>query len=465
MVRSVPVAAPGAAAPTPTRDLRLPIVTAILWFVVVGLLLVGMATAGSVVERLPLSTAMLYLAAGVALGPIGLGLVDLDPVGDAGLLDRLTEVAVLISLFGAGLRLRRALTDPRWRLALRLATIVMVVTVGLVAIAGVYGLGLPLGAAVLLGAVLAPTDPVLASDVQVEHPTDQDRLRFALTGEAGMNDGTAFPFVMLGLGLLGQHELGAFGWRWAAVDLVWAVVAGLGVGWALGWGVSRLVLWLRRERREALGLDDLLALGLIALAYGVALAVKGYGFLAVFAAGYALRREERRTTEKEQGAGAPPPDVQGAAHAGRAEEVATAPDTAPAYMAQAALGFTEQLERLAEVGVVLLLGGMLSARTLSPDGWWFVPLLLLVIRPLAVLVGAPMRGAPPLQRRLVMWFGIRGIGSVYYLTYAIEHGVTGATADRLVAIVFTTVAVSVVVHGVSVTPLMQRYQRRVDARA
>jgi len=119
----------------------------------------------------------------------------------------------------------------------------------------------------------------------------------------------------------------------------------------------------------------------------------------------------------------------------------------------------EQLERLMEVGVVLLLGGMLSTRTLAADAWWFVPLVFLVVRPLAVLVGAPMRRAPAIQRRLTMWFGIRGIGSVYYLMYALEHGVERPLADRLVALVFTVIAASVVVHGVSVTPLMRRYSR------
>jgi NhaP-type Na+/H+ or K+/H+ antiporter len=429
-----------------------------VWFVVVGVLLVGMAAASTLVRRLPLTTSLLYLAAGVALGPLGVGLVALDPVEDAELLERLTEIAVLVSLFGAGLKLRVALSDHRWQLPVRLATLSMTLTVALVAVVGVFGLGLPLGAAILLGAVLAPTDPVLASDVQVEHPTDQDRLRFALTGEAGLNDGSAFPFVMLGLGLLGHHELGEYGWKWLAVDVVWAIVSGLGVGWALGWGVSRLVLWLRRERKEALGLDDLLALGLIALAYGVALLVKGYGFLAVFAAGFAMRWKERRTTQALTGADAPP-DVRAAAQSEGEHELATGAETAPAYMAQAALGFTEQLERILEVTVVLLLGGMLSWRTLDGDAWWFVPVLFLVIRPLAVWLGAPMRGAPGLQRRLVMWFGIRGIGSIYYLMYAIVHGVEGPLAERLVAIVFTTVALSVVVHGVSVTPLMRRYER------
>jgi sodium/hydrogen antiporter len=436
-------------------------VTSAVWFVVVGALLVGMAAASTVVTRLPLTTPLLYLAVGVALGPTGVGLLTIEAVRDAALLERLAEVAVIVSLFGAGLKLRSALSDRRWRTPARLATLSMALTVGLIAAAGVFGLGLPLGAAVLLGAVLAPTDPVLANDVQVAHPADQDRLRFALTGEAGLNDGTAFPFVMLGLGLLGLHDLGPSGWRWLAVDVVWAVTAGIAVGYALGWGVSRAVLWLRREHREALGLDDLLALGLIALAYGVALLLNGYGFLAVFAAGLALRREERRTTRRLTGADAPP-DVRAAARSAEAEHAATAPETAPAYMAQAALGFTEQLERLLEVGIVLLLGGMLTRHTLAAEGWWFAPLLFLVIRPLAVVVGAPMRDAAAIQRRLAMWFGIRGIGSVYYLAFALQHGLHGPIADRLIALVFTTIAASIVVHGVSVTPLMRRYARALE---
>ena len=438
--------------------------TGAIWFVVTGLLLVGMAVASTVVARLPLTTALLYLAVGIALGPAGLGLIRLDPFRDSALLERLTEIAVLVSLFGAGLKLRRALSDPHWRLPLRLATLSMTLTVGLVAVVGVFAMGLPLGAAVLLGAVLAPTDPVLASDVQVEHPTDEDRLRFSLTGEAGLNDGAAFPFVMLGLGLLGLHEIGSLGWRWLVVDVVWATAAGLGVGWALGSGVSHVVLWLRRERKEAVGLDDLLGLGLIALAYGAALLLQAYGFLAVFAAGLALRREERLQTLAASGSEAPP-DVHAAANSARAAEVATAHETAPAYMAQAALGFTEQLERLLEVGVVLMLGGMLSSRTLAAEGWWFAPLLFLVIRPLAVVLGAPMRGAPPIQRWLAAWFGIRGIGSVYYLMFALQHGLEGPAAELLVSIVFTTVAASVVVHGISVTPLMRRYARVVGGDA
>jgi NhaP-type Na+/H+ or K+/H+ antiporter len=437
--------------------------TAIIWFLLVGALLVVMALGASMLKRLPLSTSMLYLAVGFALGPLGFGLVTFDPVENASVLERVTEIAVLISLFSAGLKLRVPWRDRRWLTPIRLATVSMLVTVTLVAVVGVLALGLPLGAAVLLGAVLAPTDPVLASDVQVESVTDRDRLRFALTGEAGMNDGTAFPFVMLGLGLLGLHELGDFGWRWVAVDLVWAVVSGLAVGWVLGSLVGRLVLHLRQKHREAVGTDDFLALGLIAVAYGLALLLKGYGFLAVFTAGLALRRIEQRNSEQSGGPDAPPPALEGAAERGAQEEIATGPETAPAYMAQAALGFTEQLERIGEVAVVLLVGGMLTWSTVATDALWFVPVLFFVIRPIAVWLGAPMRGAPPIQRRLTMWFGIRGIGSIYYLSYAMAHGVPEPIARRLTALTLSTVALSALAHGVSVTPLMKRYQRKVDS--
>jgi NhaP-type Na+/H+ or K+/H+ antiporter len=427
-----------------------------LWFVVVGLLFVVMALAGSVLKRLPLSTAMLYLAAGAALGPHGAGLLNVDVYEQSEIWERVTEVAVLVSLFAAGLKLRIPFSDGRWILPVRLATVSMLVTVGLVALAGVALLGLSWGAAILLGAILAPTDPVLASDVQVTDASDSDRLRFGLTGEAGLNDGAAFPFVMLGLGLLGVHELGEGGWRWIAIDLVWAVVAGLATGIVLGTLVGRLVLYLRGTHREAVGLDDFLALGLIALAYGAALLLKGYGFLAVFAAGLALRRIELRASHGEN----PPEDVLVAASSPEAEKVATDPEKAPAYMAQAALGFTEQLERIGEAAVVLLLGGMLSATFLPPAAVWFIPLLFLVIRPAAVYVGTLGSRCTPAQRRLLAWFGIRGIGSVYYLTYAMQHGLPEALGRPLAALVLATVAVSVVVHGISVTPLMKRYARR-----
>ncbi len=430
---------------------------ATLWFLLIGLLLVAMALAGSVLKRLPLSASLLYLGVGFAVGRLGLG--QMPPLQHAALLERVTEVAVILSLFSAGLKLRLPLKDRQWRVSARLAVGAMVLTVGLVTLVGVGALGLPLGAAVLLGAILAPTDPVLASDVQVSDTHDKDRLRFGLTGEAGLNDGTAFPFVMLGLGLMGLHEVGTGLWRWLALDVLWAVAAGLGVGALLGDQVGRLVLYLRRHHREAVGLDELLALGLIALSYGAALLVKGYGFLAVFAAGLALRRIERQHTGAR-----PAREVEEAARTKDRVEAATDPEHAPAYMTNAVLGFNEALERIAEVAVVVLLGVLLASHPPAPEVLWLAPVLFLVLRPLSVslsLVGAPTSRP---QRMLMGWFGVRGIGSLYYLFYALEHGVPEALGGRLTSLVLGVVAVSILVHGISVTPLMKRYERHHASR-
>jgi NhaP-type Na+/H+ or K+/H+ antiporter len=416
-----------------------------------------MALSMSVLKRLPLTTSLLYLAVGILLGPLFLGLIQLDPIEHSSLLETFTEVAVIISLFTAGLKLRLPLSEKGWRLPLRLALVSMTITVGLVALIGVMGFDLPLGAAVLLGAILAPTDPVLASDVQTEDPWDVDCLRFSLTGEAGLNDGTAFPFVLLGLGLLGLHEIGEFGWRWLAIDVLWATVGGLSIGGILGTLVGRFVLYLRREHKEAVGTDDFLALGLIAFSYGSALLIGAYGFLAVLAAGVALRRIERYHTE-----GSPPDQVKSMSTTGEAEEVATDPERAPAYMAQAVLGFNEQLERIGEVAVVVMVGGMLSAGYLLFDAVWFVLVLLLVIRPVSVWAGLLGSTTSAPQRNLIGWFGIRGIGSIYYLMYAINHGLSPQLATNLAELTLTVVAFSVLVHGISVTPLMRRYEKHHD---
>jgi NhaP-type Na+/H+ or K+/H+ antiporter len=334
----------------------------------------------------------------------------------------------------------------------------MLLTIGMITLVGTLLLGLPLGAAVLLGAVLAPTDPVLASDVQVTGPRDRDRLRFTLTGEAGLNDGTAFPFVILGLGLLGLEELGAFGLQWLAIDVVWAVAGGLLIGAALGAGAGHLILYLRRRHQEAVGLDDFLALGLIAFAYGAALLLHTYGFLAVFTAGLALRWIESR----ESGTEREPEDVLADVDTIDAAELATRPETASAYMAQTVLGFTEQLERIGEVAVMLFIGAMLSVEIIPTAALWFVPLLLLVIRPVAVNLGLFGSQITPLERTYISWFGIRGIGSAYYLMYAVTHHIPEDIALSLTGMTLAVIATSIVVHGISVTPLMNRYDQVQD---
>ncbi|MEO7008312.1 MAG: cation:proton antiporter [Caldimonas sp.] len=447
-----------------------------MWSTIVGLLLVLMALSDSLLARLPLSTSMFWLLAGIIASPLALGLAAPTPLSNTEVIEHLAEVVVLLSLFTSGMKMSVGLSDGRWLLPVRLALLSMLVTVVLVAAAGVYLLGLPLGAAVLLGGILAPTDPVLASDVQVADPSDRDSLRFSLTGEAGLNDGTAFPVVMLGLGLLGLHDIGAHGARWFALDVGWFTVGGIGIGALLGSAVGMLVLYLRRTHKEAVGHDSFLAVGLIALTYGAALLVHAGGFLAVFAAGVALRRIERRETSFAAPAprlpsarghrrrrAATPAAVAAVAFAdpdtSHADQVATDPQHAPAFMAHAMLSFNEQVERVGEVAAVLVVGLLLWSVEWRQLPWWFVPLLLLVIRPVSVAIGLAGSRTSVTQRALIGWFGIRGIGSLYYLMYATSQGLEPELARTFAALVFGVMVVSITAHGISVTPLMALYER------
>ena len=459
------------------------------WCAIAGALLLGVALTRNLLKSWPLSTAIIYLGMGILLGPLVLNELHFEPLKHTELLERVTEIAVIISLFSAGLKLRLPFEDGRWKGPLRLALVSMTITIGLVTLVGYYWLGLSLGAAVLLGAFLAPTDPVLASDVQTRHPEDFDELRFSLTGEAGFNDGTAFPFVMLGLGLLGLHELGDFAWRWVAIDVLWAIVGGLGIGALLGYGSARLVIYLRQNKSQAVGTDDFIALGLIAGAYGLAILFTTYGFLAVFAAGLALRHTERRISEAQESsddnsshgdvAASAPDDSESNDSApddsapevpesdedveNLLEELATDDKRAPRFMARQTMQFSESLERIGELILVVWLGGMIAAQTWDLRTVWLAPLLFFVLRPIAVFIGLVGDKSTGISRPFIAWFGIRGIGSLYYLFYAIEHDLPRETATELIALVFPIVAISIVVHGLSVTPLAGLYDKRKEA--
>lgn len=420
------------------------------WSLFVGVLLITMVLVGTLLDRLPLSGAMIYLALGYAIGPGGFGVLTPDPYLYAGGLELVTEAALLISLFSVGLKLGVPLTDRRWVLPLRLAFPAMVLTVGMIAAVGYWGMGLSLGAAVLLGAILAPTDPVLASGVPSDPGANPDRVGFSLAGEGALNDGSAFPFVLLGLGLMGLHEIGAGGWRWWVVDLLWSTGGGLVIGAALGVMVGQLVVHLRTRHQNAVGFDEFLSLGLVATAYGVAQWFLASGFLAVFAAGLALSRVRERPL-----LGTVPHDLAAPVK----ESWATHSHHASSAMTRAVKGFNHQLEKLAELGIVLVIGALLPYAAPSATLWWFVPLLFLVIRPLAVFAGT-LGGALAWRPRAMMaWFGIRGIGSVFYLLYALFHGVSGPLAGQLLSLTLGTVVASIVLHGVSVLPLMNWYHR------
>lgn len=428
------------------------------WSVLVGALMVTMALVGTLLKRMPLTAAMLYLVVGVLLGPQFGNVLQPDPFFRAGALEVLAEVALVVSLFAVGLRLGVPLRDRRWWVPLRLASLSMCAMVAMVAAVGVSWLQLPLGAAVVLGAILAPTDPVLASGLPSELGERPERVGFSLAAEGGLNDGTAFPFVMLGLGLLGLHELGSGGWRWWSLDLLWPTLAGPAIGGALGALTGRLVVYLRSRHAEALGLDEFLSLGLVGLSYGIAQFALASGFLSVFAAGLALRRVRERPHIDT------PPLVPLDSVAGHSyETLASHPEHASATLHGSVRTFNEQIEKVAELTLVLVVGAMLWYCAPLPAIGWFVPLVLLVLRPLSAALAIPGARLQPLQALMIGWFGIRGIGSIFYLLLVVRHGVGGSTAEMLVSLTLWTIAASVVVHGISGQPLMRLYARRRDA--
>lgn len=415
---------------------------------------------------MPISTAALYLGVGCLLGPWGLNLVRLGVGSNAPEFERITEMAVVLSLFVGGLRLRLPPEHSKWRPAYLLASLAMILTIGGIAVVGWSLFDLPPAIALLVGAMLAPTDPVLAGAVTVGHSQDQDRLRFALSGEAGLNDGLAFPFVYLALTLAATapapHRIAS----WALQHVIWAIPAGLLIGYVLGRVIGRAAIAIRAHHRDTAAPTDFLALALIALSYSVAQSVHALGFLAVFAAGVGLRGSERRTVEE-----SPHPSMQGkpAEHHPPAEVLVSADAVEEHELAQPAVAagvlvaevftFGDIIEGLLEALLVVMVGVSL-ATYLTVDGVVLGLLVLFLIRPLSVYLSTVGSHISGLQRALIAWFGIRGIGSLYYLAFATPRLADESRTSALGSLVLSTVAVSVVAHGITAQSLMAWYEKR-----
>jgi NhaP-type Na+/H+ or K+/H+ antiporter len=432
-----------------------------LWFMLVGGLLLVMGLTYTVLKRSPVTAAIIYLAVGLLVGPSALNLLHFNPLKESALLEVLTEVAVLISLFSAGVKMPVPFSFPRWRAPILLATVSMTLTVAMVAAFAFYVLGLPLGAGVLLGAILAPTDPVLATDVQIRHPGDRDQLRFTLTCEAGMNDGSAFPFVMLGLGMLGLHELGDFGLRWVLLDVLWATLAAILIGGVAGMALARLGWKFRRAPHQHELLDDFLGLGLIGVVYGLTVMVHAWGFLAVFFAAVALRQTELKLARNALTSAAVAIETADTASPGAPASAAPAADPDSLHtVSEGSLIFKEHLERLSELMLVLLVGGSMFLSSWSWPAVGLALFLFLVARPLSVLAGLLFSPTPWRIRGMTAWFGVRGIGSLYYLMYAIQHQLPESLALQMIQMTLVVVALSILLHGVSVKPMMGYFWRR-----
>jgi sodium/hydrogen antiporter len=402
----------------------------ILSFLVIGLLLLTLTLGSGLIARLPVSYALIYLVVGIILGPYGINLIQLKP--EAEFMERLTEFVVIVSLYSCGLKMNRPLRLWVWGSTARLIVFLMPFSIFAVALISHWGLGFGWGAAVLLGAILAPTDPVLASEVQLADLDDRNELRFGLTSEGGLNDALAFPFVYFGLYWLKDNQWQHWLIQWVAVDLIWAITAGISMGFA----VAKGVIWLGDRVQKIHSLDaerteDFLAFATILLAYSVTEVINGYGFLAVFVAGLMIRQ---RCIDRE--------------------------------IPISQLAFVERIEKLLEIGTILLVGSILQfERILNLAGAILLVTgaLIFVIRPvgawLSTLSFRRKNYYRPETRLLFGWFGIRGVGSLYYISYAYGHGLSKELAFQLGWLTYAAIAISVVLHGMTTTPLMQWYEK------
>lgn len=429
-------------------------------YLLLGLSLLVATLLPLVTQRIAISPPMVLVGVGMLFGLLPMADdVSLDPRDHHALVTHVTEFTVLVALMGVGLAIDRALDlrsrsslhtwSPVWRLLL----VTMPLTIGAMTFLGWWIAGLAPAVALLLGAALAPTDPVLASDVQVGEPVtedvaeaeqedgaagvgEDDDIRFALTAEAGLNDGLAFPFVHLALLLLA----GGFGaldaGSWLGWYVVGKIVVGVAVGLVTGWLLGRQAFHARIERlRLADAGEPLLALAALLASYGAAELVGGYGFLAVFACAMTLRASHRGH------------DYQRAMH-----------------------GVVERLERLMTLLVLLVLGMAMTRGLLAHLDWRGVAIalaLLLVVRPVAGWVAVAVL---PREERLdggldrgemaaVAFFGVRGVGSLFYLGYAVSHEHVPDEPWLWSTVAFTVIA-SVLLHGVTATPAMARLDAR-----
>lgn len=380
-----------------------------------------------VLRELPLSLPIVCVAIGAGLFwlPQVPGVAP-HPGEHLAVVERLTELVVIISLMGAGLKIDRPLGWRSWIITWRLLGISMPLTIAALGLLAHWLLGLGAATALLLAASLAPTDPVLASDVQVGPPGsgEEDETRFALTSEAGLNDGLAFPFVMAAIAIAEATRTGE-PWlaSWLTIEVVWRLIAGIAAGWVVGWGLGRLTFHMPNRAKLSRTGDGFVALGITCLAYGLTEMVHGYGFLAVFVAALALRSAERSH------------DYHHKLH-----------------------DFAEQLERLLMMMMLVVFGGTMTGGDLFQSLTWgavaFGLLALFVVRPLSGWLGLAGAGLPVTERAVISFYGIRGLGSVYYVAYALQKA-----EFEEVGLLWSTlgfiVAVSIFLHGSTVTPAMR----------
>jgi NhaP-type Na+/H+ or K+/H+ antiporter len=397
-----------------------------------GLLVLLTAWLPLVLASAPLSLPIVCVAIGAAIFALPYVQESVPhPQEHLPIVERFSEAVIIISLMGAGLKLDRQIGWRSWIVTWRLLGIAMPITILCLAVLGYGLLGLGAASALLLASVLAPTDPVLAADVQVGPPNagDDGETRFALTSEAGLNDALAFPFVHAAIALSLVATTGE-PWllSWLSIDVAWKLTAGLAIGVLTGYTLGYLIFKLPERARLSGTGDGFVVIAITCIAYGVAEMANGYGFLSVFVAAVVLRTQER----------------------------------AHGYHAQLH-DFSEQLERLLMMALLVIFGGALVSggliRGLSWEGAAYGMLALLIVRPMIGWISMAGSAVSADKKAVISFYGIRGVGSIYYLAYALGHGAFD-DADLIWSIVAFIILVSIVLHGATASPVMAWLDRR-----
>jgi len=360
------------------------------WTAATGCLLLLMSLSYGWISRAPVSVFGLYLLVGIACGPWVFNILNIDIAAHATLTSRVTEIAMAASLFITGLKIRLPLTSPYWKMGIKLALPGMLLTIGGMMLAAHFMADLSWPLSLALAAILAPTDPVLASLVSINDARDGDKLRIALSSEAGLNDGTALPFLMLALiwhragGSISTDE-----WlRWLSIDLVWALVGGLAIGFLLGRSIG-LIATRSRHAQGEVAPSDFVALSLICLSFSLAMAVSASGFLAAFAAGVGLRSAEvsvqKRHPDQKDAEHNLPAEMQVNPHARHALAEHN-PIKSVGLVIGDALSFGDTVERIFAAVLVIILGVTLAQHWDMPALSLAFILFVIIIRPLSVLL-------------------------------------------------------------------------------
>lgn len=389
----------------------------ILIITVLGFAALMMAWMPAITAKTGISYSIIYVVAGALL----YSFFDFLPKPDVDRYEEyavhLTEIVVIISLMGTGLKIDQPFSFRNWRVPFRLVIITMVLGIALVSLMGWWFFKFDWPSALLLGAVLAPTDPVLASDVQVGPPQEEkvDNVKFSLTAEAGLNDGTAFPFVWLAITLAIMAGNGnASIQEWLLMDVFYRVIAGVASGFILGKILGYLIFDLPEKRKFLLTRDGFIAIAATLLVYGLTELIHGYGFIAVFVCAITMRAYER----------------QHKFHRKLHE-------------------FTDQIERIILAIVLILFGGILVTGILDKLTWQMALgsfAFILVIRPLTALLALQERVLHVKEKAAISFFGIRGIGSFFYLAFALNQTWFNF-GKEIWAMVSFTVLISILIHG------------------